>query len=122
MLQRLLNRRSATVARAPGQAASITIRLATADDEAAVARLAALYDRPLPEGPLVLAEVDGELQAALTLAGDRELMDPFRPTAALVDLLKLRAEYLRARHSDGEPAADAANRHGRELVATIRPC
>jgi hypothetical protein len=92
------------VARAPGPEARITIRPATMEDDTAVARLAALYDRPRPEGQLLLAEVDGELQAALTLGGDRELMDPFRPTAALLDLLKLRADYLRAHVGHAEAA------------------
>jgi hypothetical protein len=71
------------------------VRPATADDEAQLARLAALYERPLPSGPLLLAEVDGELQAALTVSGAQELMDPYLPTAALVELLALRAKHLR---------------------------
>lgn len=85
------------VARAPGRLATITVRLATGEDAQAVARLAALYDRPLPRGPMLLAVVDGELQAALTLADDRELMEPYLPTAGLVDLLALRADQLRDR-------------------------
>ncbi len=73
----------------------ITLRLAVAEDADAIARLAALYDRPPLTGPTLVAVVDGELQAALTLAGDRELMEPFLPTAGLVDLLAWRAKQLR---------------------------
>jgi hypothetical protein len=89
------SRGSVTVPRAPSPAARITLRLATAEDGEAIGRLAELYDRPLPTGPLLLAEVDGELQAALTLTDAQELMDPYLPTAALVELLALRAEQLR---------------------------
>jgi hypothetical protein len=98
MRLRLLSRRSrgsANAPRAPGPAASVTLRLATAEDDEAIARLAALYDRPIPSGPLLLAEVDGELQAALNLTGVQELMEPYLPTAALVELLALRAKHLR---------------------------
>lgn len=82
------------VLRAPGVEAKIVLRLSNVDDKRVVERLAALYDQPVPDGPLLLAEVDGELLAALTLAGDQELMEPFLPTAALVELLRLRAKHL----------------------------
>jgi hypothetical protein len=96
MLSRLFKwRKTLCGERAPGHTATITLRLAIAEDTAALERLAALYDRPLLAGPALLALVDGELQAALTLAGDRELMEPFLPTAGLVDLLALRAQQLR---------------------------
>jgi hypothetical protein len=97
--------------RAPGPGASVTLRLATGDDDEAIARLAALYDRPLPSSPLLLAEVDGELHAALTLTGAHELMEPYLPTAALVELLALRAKHLRDQMTPAELAeADAAVR------------
>jgi hypothetical protein len=98
MRLRLFRRRSDggfNAPRGPGPAARVTLRLATGDDEAQLGRLAALYERPLPSGPLLLAEVDGELQAALTVTGAQELMDPYLPTAALVELLALRAKHLR---------------------------
>jgi hypothetical protein len=87
--------------RAPGPTARVTLRLATREDDEAVSRLAALYDRPRPSGPLLLAEVDGELQAALTLTGTQELLEPFRPSAGLVELLALRAQHL---HEQMTPA------------------
>lgn len=107
MLSRRISRRRKPrllAARAPGSAARITLRPATDEDGEAVARLAALYDRPVPKGPLLLAEVDAELQAALTLAGDCELMEPYLPTAALVELLALRARHLREQLSPAEAA------------------
>jgi hypothetical protein len=72
----------------------VTIRPAFPDDAAAVARLAALDSARLPAGPLLIAEVDGVPWAALTLHGGRAIADPFRPTAALVELLRRRAEQL----------------------------
>jgi hypothetical protein len=90
--------------RAPGVVAHVTLRLATGEDDEAITRLAALYDRPRPNGLLLLAEVDGQLQAALTLAGDHELMEPYLPTAALVELLALRARHLREQLTPVESA------------------
>jgi len=120
MVWRLFRRRTAlTVARAPDLMATITLRLADAEDRAALERLAALYDRPALSGPALLALVDGELQAALTLAGDRELMEPYLPTAGLVDLLALRAKQLEGHQSSVQleevrrcrPATSCLNRH-----------
>jgi hypothetical protein len=107
MFSRLLRHRrrgSVQALRTPGPAASVTLRLATGDDDDELARLAALYDRPLPSGPLLLAEVDGQLHAALTLTGAQELMEPYLPTAALVELLALRAQHLRDQTTSAELA------------------
>jgi hypothetical protein len=74
----------------------ITLRLAYPDDAAAVARLAALDSRRVPSGPLLLAEIDGEPWAAIALKSGTVIADPFRPTAALVDLLRRRRHALAA--------------------------
>ncbi len=73
---------------------AITIRAAHGGDGAAVARLAALDSAEVPGGELLLAEVGGELQAALSLDDGAVIADPFRRTAELVRLLALRAELL----------------------------
>ena len=74
----------------------IVIRQSRTGDEPALQRLAALDTRPLPEGSLLLAEIDGELVAAAPLDLDAEpLGDPFRPTAALRELLTLQARHIR---------------------------
>jgi hypothetical protein len=70
--------------------ASITIRSAYADDATALARLAALDSAAVPPAPLLLAEVDGELRAALSLTDRSVIADPFFPTLDLVSLLSLR--------------------------------
>ncbi|HXG77575.1 MAG TPA: hypothetical protein VNJ53_13500 [Gaiellaceae bacterium] len=75
---------------------AVVIRLRRAGDERALAELAQLESRPLPEGPLVVAELDGSLVAALPLAGrEPALADPFRPTRELVGLLEVRRRQLR---------------------------
>ncbi|WP_445148608.1 hypothetical protein [Baekduia sp. Peel2402] len=72
----------------------VTIRPAFPDDVPALARLAALDSQRLPHGPLLLAEIDGEPWAAIALETTRVIADPFRPTAALVELLRGRAAQL----------------------------
>jgi hypothetical protein len=71
--------------------ATISIRPATDDDGRTLTRLAALDSAATPEGPTLIAEVDGEPKAALVLLEDRVVADPFSPTADLVDLLRLAA-------------------------------
>lgn len=67
----------------------ITIRPAYADDERALLRLAALDSAAAPPAPpLLVAEVDGELRAALSLRDHGSaIADPFYPSAPLVRLL-----------------------------------
>jgi hypothetical protein len=77
-------------------AGGVTIRPAFPDDAPALARLAALDSARVPAGPLLLAEIDGEPWAAIALQGGRAIADPFRPTAALVDLLRRRRAQLAA--------------------------
>ena len=69
----------------------ITIRPAHAQDVRALARLAALDSAALPPMPMLVGEVDGELQAAVSLRDGRAIADPFRPTALLVTLLRTQA-------------------------------
>ena len=78
----------------------ILIRQSAADDEPALARLAALDSRKLPDGAFLLAEIDGELVAAVPLDADAEpVKDPFRATANIRELLGLQAGHVR-RHRD----------------------
>lgn len=70
----------------------ITIRLAYADDHEALMRLAALDSaRHAPPSPLVIAEVGGELRAALSLHDGSSIADPFHPTLNMLDLLRTHA-------------------------------
>jgi hypothetical protein len=72
----------------------IIIRPARTDDGYALSRLAVLDSSSAPTGRVLLAEVDGELVAALPVDGGRTVANPFRSTAALVALLELRAAQI----------------------------
>lgn len=69
----------------------VTVRPAYADDGQALARLAALDSVQVPGGRLLVAEVDGELLAALSLLDGSTIADPFHRTRHLVELLHLHA-------------------------------
>jgi hypothetical protein len=87
------------------------IRRTTPDDAIALLRLASLdSQRPLGSDALV-AVVDGQIHAAVSLSDGRAVADPFRPTAELVDLLRMRAEQLEA------PRMPARSRLARLLPA-----
>jgi hypothetical protein len=67
----------------------IVIRPAYADDYQALAHLAALDSAPaVPPRPLVVAEVDGALRAALSLRDGSRVADPFFPSVGLIVLLE----------------------------------
>jgi len=72
--------------------APITIRMSYADDEPTIIRLAALDSSRVPPNPVMLAEVDGEARAALSLRDGSVVADPFHLTADLVALLKTHAQ------------------------------
>lgn len=75
----------------------IILRAARPGDAAALRRLAGLADRDLPAGgPVLVAEADRELLAAVSADGRTVVADPFRATADLVELLRLRAGQLRS--------------------------
>jgi hypothetical protein len=83
------------LARRPAQPSSpVTLRFAFPDDALTVARLATLDSSPVPAQPLLLAEVAGELRAALSLSDGTVIADPFYPSGAVVELLRARASQL----------------------------
>lgn len=93
VLSRALRRRrriAADVLRLP-----ITLREAVAQDREALVRLAQLDGHRLPTGPQVVAVADGRILAATEVRSGATIADPFRPTAGVVGLLRLRAQQLR---------------------------
>jgi hypothetical protein len=73
------------------------IRDSREGDRAALERLAVLDSGKLGPESYLLAEVDGELVAAAALDLHEEpLSDPFRPTAGLRELLRLRTRQIRS--------------------------
>jgi hypothetical protein len=90
-------------------AAEVVIRRATAADAPALARLGALNgDRRAGEAlarhaaahEVLVAEVDGALEAALAVDDGLAVADPFRPSAVHAELLALRARQLGAAPRD----------------------
>jgi hypothetical protein len=73
---------------------SMTIRYASDRDAPGLARLAALDSARVPAGALLLAEVDGELWAAVAIGRGAAIADPFRPSGPVVELLRARARQL----------------------------
>ena len=90
----------------------VTIRRSHARDHEALERLAQLDSRRLADGQLLVAEVAGELRAALPLAGGAAIADPFRPTAPLVSLLQMRAQQIRT--------VDAGRQNGAAPSGAVR--
>ncbi len=72
----------------------VTLRFAFPDDERPLRSLAALDSTAPPAGPVLVAEVDGSMRAALSLGDGSVVADPFYPTEHLVKLLRTRAAHL----------------------------
>ena len=91
---RSLARRAAQAGAPHAGERSVTLRFGCADDEKALARLAELDSSGPPAQPVLLAEIDGQLLAALALTDGTVVADPFHRTADLIDLLRARARQL----------------------------
>jgi hypothetical protein len=74
---------------------TLTIRRSDVADSGALARLAALDSSSALTGDALVAEVGHELWAAVEIDTGSAIADPFRPSADLVDLLRLRVEHMR---------------------------
>ena len=86
--------KSLTPRKTPSDAA-LTIRFAGLADEPALARLAALDSSRTPRGAVLVADVGGELWAALSLDDGHAVGDPFRPSAEALWMLTERSRQLR---------------------------
>ena len=78
------------------QRGELRFRDATDDDDAALLKLARLdsQGRP-PTGHVIVAVDGGDLVAAISVETGATIADPFRATAPIVALLRLRAEHMR---------------------------
>jgi hypothetical protein len=75
----------------------VNIRLTVGDEDAAsIQRLAQLAHAYAPNGPAMLAEVDGQPVAAIGFADGRQVGDPDRATPALFRILRMRRLETRA--------------------------
>jgi hypothetical protein len=74
----------------------VVIRRARDSDMPLLHDLAELDSAAPLHGALLVAVVDGDIWAAIGLADRRVVADPFLPSGAAVELLRLRVEQLRA--------------------------
>jgi hypothetical protein len=100
---------------AHSEPADVVIRAATPADAAALVRLGALDGNrsagerladAAADHAVLIAEVDGSVEAALALDGGLAVADPFRPSALDLQLLSIRA---------GQLGGDAPRRRGHRL-------
>jgi len=79
----------------------LTLRYAVPADTEGLDRLAQLDSAHAPRGVVLVAEVGGEIWAAISVDDPRVVIaDPFRPTGELVALLAERARQLRRPQRD----------------------
>jgi hypothetical protein len=90
---------------------TIAFRTATVDDDRVLEDLAALDSHAPLERPAVLALVDGEPVAAVSLRDGQIVADPFTRTEDIVVLLRARVAAL---------AAQRAGRRGMATLARLR--
>ncbi len=74
----------------------VVIRRARDSDTPLLHDLAELDSAASLDGPALVAVVDGHIWAAIGLDDRRVVADPFLPSGAAVELLRLRVEQLRA--------------------------
>jgi hypothetical protein len=105
-----LLRRAATLRRAGSTSGTtvraaavvpLTIRFADSLDANSLLTLAVVDSAEPLQLPALVADVEGELRAALSLVDGAVIADPFRPTVELVELLCTRAEQLAAEPRHG---------------------
>ena len=98
----------------------VTVRRSHIGAERALARLAALDGARAPEGPMLVAEADARIVAALPIGAGRPIADPFVPTAELLPLLELRRSQLEAKQRKRRPLVARVRGVLRTLVADPR--
>ncbi len=75
----------------------LALRLARAADVGALQRLAELDEQQYLAGEVLLAWLDGEVVAAISVVDGRVIADPFVATSGAISLLELRAHQLTGR-------------------------
>ena len=76
---------------------SVTIRPAREGDAVSLRDLATLDSAAVPAAPILVAEIDGKLVAAVGAVSGEVIADPFVPTAEALELLTTRARRLHPR-------------------------
>ncbi|MBA2523963.1 MAG: hypothetical protein H0V25_11645 [Solirubrobacterales bacterium] len=102
----------------------IAIRLLGEGDRPALDRLAGLDSATVPSGRVLGAEVGGRLLAARSLLNGGTVADPFRPTSAAIEILRLRARQLGGEGAPGRRLwrrGRLGRRHSRGALAGSPP-
>ena len=73
----------------------LTVRMASDHDAYPLAQLAAVDSADPLAGRVLLAEIDGRPVAAVSFADGAVVADPFRRTADVVQMLRVRAAQMR---------------------------
>lgn len=81
--------------------AEVTIREAALTDGDALRRLAELDSARVPSAPVLVAEVGGQLRAAISIADGDVVADPFHPTKEVTDMIRIHAHATGAVHHNG---------------------
>jgi hypothetical protein len=79
------------------RSATISLRLAGADDAASIQRLAALDSSHVPAGEVLIAELDGHAVAAISVDDGHMVATPMVATSDVQALLRLRSAHLARR-------------------------
>lgn len=74
----------------------VFLRWASEHDDATLEDLAALDGVAVPTGRVLIGEVGGRPWAAISLSSGQIAADPFRPTASVGELLRVRATQITA--------------------------
>ena len=93
-LERAARRAHKDEAEADVSPAVIELRLARADESQVLHKLAQLDEAPDMDGEALVALIDGEAIAALSLSDRRVVANPFVRTEHAVTLLRIQADHL----------------------------
>jgi hypothetical protein len=95
--------------------ADVVIRYARPDEADAVASLAQLDSRRAPRGDVIVADVQGELWAAVSIDDGDGVANPFRPSGELRFRLSERARELHGAGRIGPAARGRGTRGSKRL-------
>jgi hypothetical protein len=93
-----------------GYQPGVVLRLAGPVDTQRLETLAQLDSAPAPTGRVLMAELDGRLEAAISLDDDHVIANPFHRTGDLVALLRVRAGQPTARGTSPATTLSALER------------
>jgi hypothetical protein len=99
LLRDAKRRRRETDSTSQGSVSAVELRLARVEEARTVRQLAELDSAAELEGEVLLAVVDGEAVAALSLDDQRVVANPFVPTQDAVKLMRMHADHLFGRRA-----------------------